>query len=225
MSLYSWGLKPYWKWVTSDRPSAVRACVRPCVRLFLVYAINSTVFIRFFFRLVQCLYINEDSNPIENGLHQTVLPSVRASVRLFLVYAINSTVFIRFFSNLFSLYINEDSNPFENGLHQIVRPSVRTSVRLFLVYAINSTVFIRIFSNLFSVFILMRTRTLLKNGLHQTVRLSVRASVRLFLLYAIKPQFSSDSFQTCSVSLYSWGLIPYWKWVTSDRPSVRACVR
>ncbi len=43
--------------------------VRSSLRLFLVYAINSTVFIRFFFKLVQCLYINEDSNPIENGLH------------------------------------------------------------------------------------------------------------------------------------------------------------
>ena len=60
------------------RPSVCRPCVRPCIRLFLVYAINSTVFIRFFFKLVQCLYINEDSNPIENGLHHIVRPCVRS---------------------------------------------------------------------------------------------------------------------------------------------------
>ena len=84
------------------------------------------------FKLVQCLYINEDSNPIENGLHQTVRPSVRvcASVRLLFVYAINSTVFIRFFLNLFSVFILMRTRTLLKMGY--IRPSVRACVDFFL---------------------------------------------------------------------------------------------
>ena len=156
--------------------------MRASVRLILLYAINSTVFIRFFSNLFSVFIFMRTQTLLKMGyIRPSVRPSVRrAWVRLFVVYAINSTVFIRFFSNLFSVFILMRTRTLlkMGYIRPSVRPSVCASVRLLFVYAINSTVFIRFFLNLFSVFILMRTRTLLKMGY---IRPSVRACVDFFL--------------------------------------------
>jgi len=84
----------------------VRPSVHASVRLFLVYGINSTVFIGFFSNLFSVFILMRTRTLLKMGyIRLSVRACVRGCVRLFLVYAVNSTVFIRLFSNLFSVFI------------------------------------------------------------------------------------------------------------------------
>ncbi len=68
---------------TSDHPSAVRACVHPCVRLFLVYAINSTVFIRFFSNLFSAFIFIACSMVLTTTPNDHFIRSARAHSSIF----------------------------------------------------------------------------------------------------------------------------------------------
>ena len=155
-------------WHGFRRPS-VRPCVCVSVNFFLVYAIKSTVFVRFFSNLFSVFIFMRTRTLLKMGY---IRPSVCRPSMSYTFSCLRDKLH-SFHPILFKLvqclYIYEDSNPIENGLHETVclpcvRACVRPCVRLFLVYAINSTVFIQFFSNLFSVFIFIRTQTLLKMG-------------------------------------------------------------